>query len=68
MVRVDARGMKQRRIARTGGSYLSQGDPALTFGLGAAARAKEITVRWPDGAEQRFGPLDAGDHALERRP
>ena len=59
----------QRRVVRTGGSYLSQGDLALTFGLGKATAAEKVTVRWPDGTEQEFGPLDAraAPHVLDRR-
>jgi hypothetical protein len=64
-----AGGVTQRRVVRTGGSYLSQGDLALTFGLGKAERAEKVTVRWPDGTEQEFGPLDVGPvaHSLGRR-
>jgi len=68
VVRIEAGGVRQRRMVRTGGSYLSQGELTLTFGLGTAARADEVIVRWPDGAEQAFGPLDAGAHALRRKP
>ena len=69
VVHVTAGGMTQRRVVRTGGSYLSQGELALTFGLGKAARADKVTVRWQDGAEQEFGPLDTRPtpHVLERR-
>ncbi len=69
VVRVTAGGVTQRRVVRTGGSYLSQGDLALTFGLGKAPRADKVTVRWPDGTEQVFGPLDArpAPHVLDRR-
>jgi hypothetical protein len=34
---------------RSGGSYLSQNDMRLHFGLGGATRADSITVRWPSG-------------------
>ncbi len=30
--------------------YLSQGDPRLHYGLGKAARAEKVQVRWPDGS------------------
>jgi hypothetical protein len=68
-VRVTAGGVTQRRVVRTGGSYLSQGEFTLTFGLGPAARADNVNVRWPDGTEQEFGPLDAqpAPHVIERR-
>ncbi|MHC4224393.1 MAG: CRTAC1 family protein, partial [Planctomycetota bacterium] len=67
-VSVTAAGVTQRRLARTGSSYLSQGDPVLTFGLKEAGRAKQVSVRWPDGRMQEFGPLAAGEHLLERKP
>ncbi|WP_124849144.1 CRTAC1 family protein [Acidipila sp. EB88] len=34
---------------RSGGSYISQGDMRLRFGLGAATRADRVEIRWPDG-------------------
>jgi hypothetical protein len=59
VVLVRAHGFAQRGVARTGGSYLSQGDPVLTFGLGAATEA-EVTVVWPDGTRHEVGTLKAG--------
>jgi len=69
IVHVSAGGITQRRVVRTGGSYLSQGDPALTFGLGRETRAPKVTVRWPDGTVEEFGPLAAAaaPHRLVRR-
>ena len=43
------RGRTQTDELRSGGSYLSQNDMRLHFGLGSAARADSITVRWPSG-------------------
>jgi hypothetical protein len=34
---------------RAGGSYLSQNDPRLHFGLGAEARVDQVEIRWPSG-------------------
>jgi hypothetical protein len=69
VVRVTAGGMTQRRVVRTGGSYLSQGDLTLAFGLGKEARADRVTVRWPDGTEQELGPLDPlpAPHPIQRK-
>ena len=38
---------------RSGGSYISQGDLRVHFGLGKAATA-EIEIRWPSGAVDKF--------------
>ena len=40
---------RQTDEVRSGGSYLSQSDLRLHFGLGAAASADQIEVRWPSG-------------------
>jgi len=68
VVRVVAGGVTQRRVVRTGGSYLSQGELTLTFGLGEAAGADRVVVVWPGGLEQDFGALEAGAHVLRRKP
>lgn len=49
-VEVTAGGRAQVDEVRSGGSYVSQSDLRLHFGLGAAARADAIAVRWPSGA------------------
>ena len=38
------------RYARTGSSYLSQGDRRLHFGLGNASVIDRVLVRWPGRA------------------
>ncbi len=48
-VTVEAGGRKQIDEVRSGGSYLSQNDLRLHFGLGAA-HADAISVHWPSGA------------------
>jgi len=51
-VEISYAGGKARR-ERTGGSgYLSQDDPRLHFGLGAATKVDTITVTWPSGTHQ----------------
>jgi len=55
----------QTGMVRSGSSYLSQSDLALTFGLGAATEAAEVEVRWPNGTVESFGALAAGrEHPL----
>ncbi|MEO8130259.1 MAG: CRTAC1 family protein, partial [Bryobacteraceae bacterium] len=53
-VTVKAGGFEQMDEVRSGGSYLSNNDKRLHFGLGAAAGADWIEVRWPSGATERF--------------
>jgi enediyne biosynthesis protein E4 len=50
--RVTAAGRTQSDEVRSGGSYLSQNDLRLHFGLGAAARVERIEIDWPSGARQ----------------
>ncbi|MXW78588.1 MAG: CRTAC1 family protein [Gemmatimonadetes bacterium] len=53
-VSVSVDGAVQMREVRAGTSYLSQDDLRLHFGLGAAAEANHLVVRWPDGVEERI--------------
>ena len=48
---------------RSGGSYLSQSDLRLHFGLGQANRVDRLVIRWPDGQEQILEDLP-GDEFL----
>src|SRR5262249_10781725 len=42
-------GRKLLRCVKGGGSYLSANDLRVVFGLGRAAAADRLTVRWPSG-------------------
>jgi hypothetical protein len=53
-VYVTAGGFRQMDEVRSGGSYLSQSDLRLHFGLGAAAKIDKMEVKWPDGSSQAF--------------
>ena len=57
----------QRRRVGTDGSYASASDPRLVFGLAENRDAQFAYVSWPDGGEERFGPLATGRyHVLHR--
>lgn len=48
-VTLNAGGVVQTEEIRSGGSYLSQNDLRVHFGLGKAGKADSITIRWPSG-------------------
>ena len=57
----------ERRRVRTDGGYASAHDPRLLFGLGASRNPQFARVRWPDGTEQRIGPLAVNRYHVVRR-
>jgi hypothetical protein len=62
VVRVESAGGAQWNMVRSGSSYCSQSDLALTFGLGKDSTAN-LDVVWPSGARQRFRNV-AGDERV----
>ena len=56
---VTAGGVSQIREIYGGGSYLSQSDLRANFGLGKAAKADLVEVKWPSGLQQVFRNVDA---------
>jgi len=48
-VTIHAAGVKQLSEVRGGGSYLSQSDLRLHFGLGTAKKMETVEIRWPNG-------------------
>lgn len=59
-VRVRTGKIWQRREVSSGGSYASQSELILTFGLGSHTAAEEAEVFWPSGLTQTFKNLPAG--------
>jgi hypothetical protein len=64
-VTVDAAGIKQIDEVRSGGSFISQNDFRLHFGLGPATKAS-ISVRWPDGKREAISSIEANQIATIR--
>lgn len=61
-VRVTAGELVETDEVRSGGSYLSQNDLRLHFGLGSHTKADKVEVFWPSGAKDVLTNL-AADHS-----
>jgi hypothetical protein len=59
-IRVVSGALSQIDEVRSGGSYLSQNDLRMHFGLGSANKVDRVEIRWPSGATQSLQNL-AGD-------
>jgi hypothetical protein len=57
-VRVVADSHSQIDEVRSGGSYISQSDLRLHFGLGSAIKADLVEIRWPSGQVDRLNNVD----------
>ncbi len=66
LVTVTAGGLTQTRLCHTDGSYLSASDVRVHVGLGEAAVAERVTVRWPSGQMDVLHHIKA-DHFLTVR-
>jgi hypothetical protein len=66
-VKVTAGGFVQTAEVRSGGSYLSQSDLRLHFGLGGAAKADRIEIAWPGGGTQILTALPANQIVVIRQ-
>lgn len=56
---VTAGKLVQMSEVRAGGSYISQNDPRLHFGLGNASLIDEIQIRWPNGRLEQLRSVPA---------
>jgi hypothetical protein len=70
-VKIVAGGMTQTDEVRSGGSYISQSDFRLHFGLGSAEKIESLEVRWPSGKvgegvvpAERIRPVSHGSPAM----
>jgi len=60
LVKVTAGTMVQVDEVRSGGSYLSQNDFRLHFGLGEATKVDRVEIRWPSGLTETLQNLTVG--------
>ena len=56
------------RTVSAGAGFLSASSTRLTVGVGQAQRVEQVTVTWPGGETEDFGPIpaDRGAYALAR--
>ncbi len=52
-------GLIQHNIASPSTGYGASSDPRVHFGLGGAARVKEVEIRWPSGVKQVLANVEA---------
>jgi len=57
-VKITAGGMTLTEEIHSGGSYLSQNDLRVHFGLGAAKKIDMVEIRWPSGKTETIKDLD----------
>jgi hypothetical protein len=62
VVRLSTPDGTQSRMVKSGSSYLSQSELALTFGLGKRDRADRIVMEWPSGRAEEHKSLSAGSY------
>jgi hypothetical protein len=56
-LKIVAGGMTQTDEIHSGGSYLSQNDLRVHFGLGSAPKVESLEIRWPSGAMETVKDL-----------
>ena len=64
VVRITSAGGKQWSMVRSGSSYCSQSDLALTFGLAKDTRVSAIEIDWPSGQKDQITAVPANQHIV----
>jgi hypothetical protein len=59
-VRIFHGGTSQSRLVKSGSSYLSQSELAVTFGVGTRDRVDRVVVSWPNGRTEEFRNVTTG--------
>jgi hypothetical protein len=59
-VRIFHGGTSQSRLVKSGSSYLSQSELAVTFGVGMRDRIDRVVVSWPNGRTEEFTNVATG--------
>lgn len=74
-IEIMTNGVRQIATVQSGSSYMSSSDRRVYFGVGAASKVDEVTVRWPGGQREilknlpadRFYTLTEGRGVTDKR-
>ncbi len=61
-VTLDSPGGRQTQTVRSGSSYCSQSELALTFGLGRDTKVSALDIEWPSGLKQHLANVNADQY------
>ena len=59
-VQIESAGTTQMRMVKSGSSYLSQSELAVTFGLGSRDVVDRVVLTWPSGRTEDYQSIRAG--------
>jgi len=68
VVRIESASGKQWNVVRSGSSYCSQSDLALTFGVGHDPKVTELQIDWPSGAKQQMKDISVNQFLKIEEP
>jgi len=68
VVRIESASGKQWSMVRSGSSYCSQSDLALTFGVGQDLKVTHLQVEWPSGAKQQLNDVSVNQFLKIQEP
>lgn len=68
IVRIESASGKQWNMVRSGSSYCSQSDLALTFGLGADTKVSKLQIEWSSGSKQQLSDVPVNQFLKVEEP
>jgi hypothetical protein len=68
VVRIESASGKQWNMVRSGSSYCSQSDLALTFGVGHDTKVTQLQIEWPSGAKQQLTNISVNQFLTIEEP
>ena len=64
IVRIEGSDFSQARMVKSGSSYLSQSELAVTFGLGKRDKVDRVGIHWPNGRTEEYKNLSSGQQYI----